>query len=131
MNHVEIIALLGACGWLALVIEMIRRRRFSEGYALLWLLSGVAIVALALWRDLLEVLARFLGIYYAPAALFVVAFGFVLLLNVQQSAAVCELERRNSELAQRLALLSLQLERALEQQRRVADKEEPGGPPEG
>jgi hypothetical protein len=111
MSHVEIIALLGAFAWLALVVEMIRRRRFSEGYALLWLLSGVALLVLALWRDLLEVLARAMGIFYAPTALFVVAFGFVLLLMVQQSAVICDLERRNGDLEQRLALLSLQVER--------------------
>ena len=111
MKQVEVIALLGALAWLALVIEMIRRRRLSEGYSLLWLLSGIALLVLTLWRDLLEVLARFMGIFYAPTALFVVAFGFVLLLMVQQSSVICELERRNSDLAQRVALLSLQVER--------------------
>jgi hypothetical protein len=124
-QHVEIIALLGAFAWLALVVEMIRRRRFSEGYALLWLLSGVALLVLALWRDLLEVLARFLGIYYAPTALFVVAFGFLLLLLVQQSAMICELEQRNSSLAQRLALLSLQVER-LQEKRQAGNQAAPG-----
>jgi hypothetical protein len=124
MDRVEVIALLGALAWLALIVEMVRRRRFSEGYSLLWLLSGVAVLALALWRDLLEAMAQVLGIFYAPTALFVIAFGLILLLNVQQSALLCEMERRNADLAQRLALLTLQVER-LQQQ---ADKHDAGSP---
>jgi hypothetical protein len=125
MDRVEIIALLGALAWLALVVEMVRRRRFSEGYSLLWLLSGVAILGLALWRDLLDALAHVLGIYYAPTALFVVAFGLILLLNVQQSALLCEMERRNADLAQRLAILSHQVERL--QQRKDESRQMPDG----
>jgi hypothetical protein len=131
MRHVEIVALLGAGAWLALVIEMIRRRRFSEGYALLWLLSGVAVLVLALWRDLLEVLARALGIFYAPTALFVVAFGFVLLLMVQQSAMICELQQRNNDLAERLALVSLQVERLQAKQRAGGPVDEQTGAVDG
>ena len=76
MSRVEVVALLGAVLWLLVVVEMIRRSRFSEGYALLWLLSGAVLFVLAFWRDLLDVLARGLGIFYPPTALFVVAFGF-------------------------------------------------------
>jgi hypothetical protein len=110
MTRVELMALLGALAWLALVLEMVRRRRFSEGYALLWLLAGLALLILSFWRELLEVLARAVGIFYPPTALFVLAFGFVLLIIVQQSAMICELERRNTDLEQRLTILALQVE---------------------
>ena len=110
MNHVEVVALLAAGIWLLIVVEMIRRHRFSEGYALLWLLSGIVLLILAIWRDLLDLLAATLGIFYPPTALFVIAFGLILLLMMQQSAAICELVRRNSDLTQRVALLSLEVE---------------------
>ena len=110
MRHVDVVALLGALAWLLLIVEMIRRRRFSEGYALLWLFSGVVLLVLALWRPLLDAIARTLGIAYPPTALFVIAVGFVLLLIVQQSAVICELEKRNNETTQSIALLALQVE---------------------
>lgn len=126
MSHVEVVALLGAGIWFLIVVEMIRRRRFSEGYALLWLLSGAVVLVLALWRDLLDVLAQTLGVYYPPTALFLIAFGFILLLAMQQSAVVCELERRNSDLTQRVALLTLQMERLAPARDRSTPAETPG-----
>jgi hypothetical protein len=43
-----------AAGILLLVIfELIRSRRLQERYALLWLLTGVVIFILAVWRGLL------------------------------------------------------------------------------
>ena len=111
MRHVDIVALLGSFAWLLLIVEMVRRRRFSEGYSLLWLLSGIVLVVLALWRELLDLLAHALGIFYPPTALFVIAFGFVLLLMVQQSSIICELQRKNADLTQQMALLSLEVER--------------------
>ena len=111
MKQVELVALLGAFAWLGLIIEMVRRRRFSEGYSLLWLFSGFVLLVLALWREALNVLAQLMGIFYPPTALFVIAVGFVLLLIVQQSAVICRLERRNNDLAQRIAILTLQMEK--------------------
>jgi hypothetical protein len=110
MDRVEIVALIGACAWLVIIFELIRRRRLSEGYALLWLLAGFVLLGLALWRRLLDVLAALLGIYYPPTALFVVAFLFVLFLLVQQSIVVCRLDRQNRDVAERLALLTVQME---------------------
>ena len=115
MTHVELVAVLGACAWLRLVIEMVRRRRVSEGYSFLWLLSAVVLFTLAVWRQLLEILAQMMGIFYAPTALFVVAFGFTTLLIMQQSAIICQLERDNSDLTQGIALLSLRVERVEQQ----------------
>lgn len=113
MGHTEIIALSGSVAWLLIVIEMIRRKYLSEGYALLWLFSGVVLVVFSLWRQGLEVLAEILGIYYAPTALFVMAFGFVMLLLLQQSAWICALERRDRQLAQQLCLMAHELEGAV------------------
>jgi hypothetical protein len=109
MGYTEVIALIGSVAWLLIVIEMIRRKHLSEGYSLLWLLSGFVLVGLSFWRQGLEVLAQILGIYYAPTALFVVAFGFVMLLLLQQSAWICRLEKRNRRLAQTISLLEHQL----------------------
>ena len=114
MRHVDVVALLGAIAWLLLIFELVRRRQFSEGYSLLWLFSGVVLLVLSLWRELLDLIAHAMGIFYPPTALFVIAVGFVLLLIVQQSAMICKMEKRNNDLAQRIALLALQVERLQE-----------------
>ena len=116
MARVEIIALLGSFSLLGLIIELVRRRKLGEAYSLLWLLTGITLVLLSLLRELLDVLARLVGIFYPPTALFVVGFGFVLLILLQFSVLASRLSDQNRSLIQRLAILDWrlrQLEKAL------------------
>jgi hypothetical protein len=96
---------------LVTVIELVRRRRLLERYALLWLLSSIVLVALAAWRGALEKIADGLGIAYPPNALFIVAFGFVLWMLLHFSVAVSRLSDQSKILAQRLALLEERMRR--------------------
>jgi hypothetical protein len=97
---------------LVTVLELVRRRRLLERYALLWLFSSVVLVALAIWRGALDKIAEQLGIAYPPNALFIVAFGFVLWLLLHFSVAVSRLSDQSKLLAQRLALLEERVRRA-------------------
>jgi hypothetical protein len=103
--RVQIVAIVGALGLLVTILELVRQRRLLERYALLWLFSGVVMLALALWRGALEKLASLVGIADPPNALFFVALGFVLLLLLHFSVAVSRLTDQTKVLAQRLALL--------------------------
>jgi hypothetical protein len=94
------------------VIELVRRRRLLERYALLWLFSSIVLVALAAWRGALERIADTLGIAYPPNALFIVAFGFVLWMLLHFSVAVSRLSDQSKILAQRLALLEERMRRS-------------------
>jgi hypothetical protein len=103
--RIQIVAVLASAGVLLCVLELVRRRRLLERYAILWLFSATVLLALAAWKGLLEKAADAVGIYYAPSALFVVAFGFILLLLLHFSVAVSRLAEQSKVLAQRLALL--------------------------
>jgi hypothetical protein len=96
------------------VFELVRRRRLRERYALVWMAAALGLVVLAVWQGLLNAIAKAVGIYYPPNALFVAAFGFLLLLLLHLSAAVSRLSDQTTVLAQRLALLE-ERERAPEQ----------------
>jgi hypothetical protein len=93
-----------------LIFELIRRRRLMERYAILWLVAGVTVLVLGLWKGLLTTLAHAVGVTYAPSALFAVTFLFVLVLLVHFSITVSRLSDQNTTLAQRLALLQQSLE---------------------
>jgi hypothetical protein len=102
-QRVEVIAVaVLVCG---LILELVRRKRMMERYALLWLLAGATVLALGLWQGLLTTVSHAVGIYYPPAALFAVAFLFVLVMLVHFSTSVSRLADQNKMLAQRLALL--------------------------
>jgi len=107
--RLQIVAITGAIGLLLFVLELVRRRALMERYALLWMLSSLVILGLAVWQEALTVIARQLGIVSAPNALFFVAVAFILLLLLHFSAAMSRLSDQSKVLAQRQAILEQQL----------------------
>jgi hypothetical protein len=103
--RIQIVAILVTGGLFVLVFELVRRRRLMERYALLWLFASAVLLLLAVWRGLLNEIAHAIGIYYAPSALFVIAFGFILVLLLHFSLVISRLADQNKLLAQRLGLL--------------------------
>jgi hypothetical protein len=112
--RVQVVAIVGTVLLFVLLLELVRRRRLLERYAVLWLFSAVVLLGLGIWRGLLKSVATALGIYYPPSALFVVAFGFVLVLLLHFSIVVSRLAEQSKVLAQRIALLE-ERQRRLEQ----------------
>jgi hypothetical protein len=110
--RIQIVAIVAAAGLILVLLELVRRRSLLERYALLWLFSALVLLALAVWRDLLEEVASALGVAYPPNALFLIAFGFVLVLLLHFSLAVSRLSDQTKVLAQRLALLEERLGRS-------------------
>jgi hypothetical protein len=103
--RIQIVAIVASGSLLVIVFELVRRKRFLERYALLWLFSALILLGLSIWKDFLSTLSEAIGIAYPPNALFLVAFGFVLLLLLHFSLAVSRLSDQTKVLAQRLALL--------------------------
>lgn len=95
---------------LVLVFELVRRKRLSERYAILWLLAASTLFVLAAWKGLLTSLAHDVGISYPPSALFAVAIGLIAMILLNFSLAVSRLSDQNKILAQRLSLLQRRLE---------------------
>jgi hypothetical protein len=120
-NRIQILTICVALLLLVGVIELVRRRRLLERYALLWLLSSLVLLGLAIWRGALDKIAHELGVSYPPNAIFIVAFGFVLWMLLHFSVAVSRLSDQSKILAQRLALLE---ERVRKQEDAAAGDEE-------
>jgi hypothetical protein len=121
--RIQILAIVASTFMLLVVLELVRRRAFLERYALLWLFSGLVLLGLSVWKGALEDLASLVGIAYPPNALFLVAFGFVLVLLLHFSVAVSRLSDQTKVLSQRLALLEHRQNRTEEQ---VAAKDAAG-----
>src|SRR3954471_19188740 len=93
-----------------IVLELIRSRRLRERYALLWLLTGVALTVLSAWRDGLNTIAGWLGVRsYPPAVLFSVAILFILAVLLHYSTVISRLSDQTVVLAQKIALLEHEL----------------------
>ena len=109
-SRVQIVAILVAAGLFGVILELVRRRRLMERYALLWLGSAVVLLVLSVWRNGLELFASAVGVAYAPSALFLVALGFILLLLLHFSLVISRLADQTKVLAQRVGLLQHELD---------------------
>jgi hypothetical protein len=116
--RVQVMAIVASGVLLLVVLELVRRRRLLERYALLWLFSALVLLGLSAWQGLLSSVADTIGIRYPPSALFVIAFAFILVLLLHFSTAVSRLADQSKVLAQRVALLEERL------------NEKPGSPDE-
>ena len=105
VSRLQILAIIVTAGLFVLVFELVRQRRLLERYALLWLFSSAVLLGLSIWRGALEELASAVGIFYAPSALFAVAFGFVLVMLLHFSLVISRLAEQTKVLAQRVGLL--------------------------
>jgi hypothetical protein len=108
--RVSVAAAIASVLLLLVVFELIRSRRLRERYALLWLLTGVVLLVLSVWRGGLNTIAGWFGVSgYPPAILFAVGFMFVFLVLLHYATVISRLSDQNVILAQRLALLEERL----------------------
>lgn len=110
-TRLKIVAITAAAALLVVLLELVRRRRLLERYALLWLFSAFILLSLSVWTGGLEIVADVIGVAYPPNALFLIAFGFVMVLLLHFSLAVSRLSDQTKVLAQRQALLEERLRR--------------------
>ncbi len=113
--RIQIVAIATSAALLLLVLEFVRQKRFLERYALLWLLSASVLLGLSVWRGALQEFASLVGISYPPNALFLIAFGFALVLLLHFSIATSRLSDQTKILAQRLALAEERIRRTEQQ----------------
>jgi hypothetical protein len=103
MERVQVVAVAVSLGLLVLVLELVRRRKLVEEYALLWIVCGLAALGVSLWRGVIDRAARELGVYYPPSvllmALGVMVFLALLWLTVALSGQRRQIERLTEETA--------------------------------
>jgi hypothetical protein len=93
------------------VIELIRRNRLKERYALLWLFSSLVLLLFSVSRNLLHFMSQVSGIAYPPSLIFLLGFLFLIVINVHFSTVISKLSDENKTLAQEVALLREVLEK--------------------
>ena len=120
-TRLTFVAAVAVVAVLAVIIELIRRHRLQERYALLWIATGGVMLFFALWRSALDRFAELVGVAYPPSALFMVAGLFVFVVLLHFSTVLSKLSEQNKTLAQQIALLEQRLrDRDESRPRRVA-----------
>ncbi|BFH64989.1 MULTISPECIES: DUF2304 domain-containing protein [Paenibacillus] len=91
--------------FLLAVLELVRRRKLKEQYSLLWILMGVLLLLISMNVKLIEKLAAWLHIEYAPALLFLFGLLFCFVLILHLTLVITKLSKQVLRLTQEMAIL--------------------------
>ncbi len=111
MSANVVLGLIGSVVVLVAIVEMMRRHRLREKYAVIWFFVAAGVLALAVFPGLLTGTAALLGVQVPVNLLFFVGSLVLLVLTLQHSYELGRLEEKTRTLAEELALLRLELAR--------------------
>ena len=97
----EVLSLAG----IVLIVWLIRRDRLPISHAIWWLTVAVIIAILGFFPNLLDLLARAVGISYPPSLLFILAIITLLIKVLLEDLEVSTNRRRLLRLAQKTSIL--------------------------
>ena len=110
MSGVTILGLAGSIIILVALFEMMRRHRLREKYALIWAVVALGIITVAAFPALLINASGALGLEVPTNLLFFIASIMIMVLTLQHSSELGQLEERTRTLAEEIALLRLEIE---------------------
>ncbi|MFG1805831.1 DUF2304 domain-containing protein [Streptomyces sp. NPDC049040] len=108
--HLSVITSLTGLALLACILELLRRHQLREKYAALWLAVGSAVVPLGLFPQMLDSLARGLGIVSGASLVLFAGIVLLLLVCLHLSWESSRLEEETRTLAEEIALIRTALE---------------------
>ena len=106
ISHKLQIAMLIAVGlYFMIVFQLLKRKTLNLKYTLLWLASGVVMLVLTAFPQILGWFAALVGIYDPTNALFAFMFFCAIILLMSITAIVSKLNEKSKKLIQSVALL--------------------------
>jgi hypothetical protein len=111
LSRAQIIVALGALALALVVLDLVRRKRLSEEYSLLWVVTTLVIAVLGFSTPVLQAITRALGILYEGSTVFAFGLAFALAMLLHVSIKLSRLGQENHLLTREVAFLRLELDR--------------------
>ena len=105
LSRTQLISALAAVGLALYVLDLVRRRRLSEEYSLLWVVASVVVAVLGFSTPLLRAITRALGILYEGSTVFFFGLAFATAMLLYLSVKLSRLGYENQVLTRELALV--------------------------
>lgn len=110
LSRTQVITALGAVLLALFVLDLVRRRRLSEEYSLLWVMATTVIAILGFSTPLLTWITRALGFLGESSTTFAFGLAFSLAMLLYLSLKLSRLGYENHALTRDLALLRHEVE---------------------
>jgi len=109
IDRVQVVAIAVSIVLLMVVLELVRRRKLVEEYSLLWILGSLAILGLSIWRGLLDIAARELGVFYPPSLLLMLLVVSVFVALLWFSVVLSRQRQQIDRLVEETAILGAEI----------------------
>jgi hypothetical protein len=94
---------------LGVVVESLRRRHLRERHAVWWLLAGLVALVVSVFPDTLGWAAALVGVTVPTNLVFFLSIAVLVLVSIQHSGELTELEAETRTLAETVALQDLRI----------------------
>lgn len=119
----QIAMLLAVIIYFVIVLHLLKRKSLNLKYTLLWILSGIVMLALSIFPQILNWMANLVGIYSPTNALFAVVSFCIIIILMSLTAIASRLNDKSKRLTQEMALLEKRI-RELEKMKTERDLNE-------
>ena len=109
ISAIQIISIVFSLFLLGVIFTLIRRKKLSEEYAILWVIIAGLFLVLSVFRGLIDAISSILGINYQPASLFLILFGCLFLLGFHFSMVISQHKKKLNDMAKTVAILEERL----------------------
>ncbi len=110
LSRTQIIVAFGSLLLAFYVLDLVRRRRLSEEYSLLWVVASVVIAVLGFSTPVLSWMTRVLGVLGESSTVFAFGLAFAVVMLLYLSIKLSRLGWENQMLTREMALLRSELE---------------------
>jgi hypothetical protein len=105
-NIIQYIAIFGSASLLIFILYLVRGKKISEQYSVIWIILSLVFIGFSIWRDGLNYLSFTIGIAYPPMAFLLILVMAIFLILIQFSIILTKLSKQSKKLAQKLTLLN-------------------------
>lgn len=105
LSKTQVIMAFGAVGLALFVLDLVRRRRLSEEYSLLWVVATAGIAVLGFSTPLLVGVSRLLGVVLEVSTVFAAGLAFTVAVLLYLSVRLSRLGAEKDALVREIALL--------------------------
>lgn len=105
MDKIQIVAIIAVLFFIGLISRFIIRGKLRTEYSIIWILIGLILMVFSIWRQSLDLLANFFGVFYAPSLIFIFFFFMIFIFLIHLSVVNSKQHEQIKKLAQEIALL--------------------------
>lgn len=111
MDKIQIVAIVAVIFFISVITRFILKGKLRTEYSIIWILMGIIFLVFSLWRESLDLLAYFFGVYYAPSLIFMFFFFMIFIFLIHLSVVNSKQHEEIKKLSQEISLLKEKFEK--------------------